>query len=48
MRTSFTILAAAVALAVTLPSAATDHARASSVAVVCNPSWGTITIPICL
>ena len=46
MRTSLTIFFATLAL--TLPAAATDHARAGLVSPVCNPSWGTITIPICV
>jgi hypothetical protein len=36
------------ALAVTLPAPAAGHVPTSVPTPVCNPSWGTITIPICL
>jgi hypothetical protein len=32
----------------TLPAAATDRSVADRITPVCSPSWGTITIPICL
>ena len=46
MRTTLTALLSTLVL--TLPAAAGDHAQAPTLNPVCNPSWGTITIPICL
>ena len=46
MRTTFTVLFAALVL--TLPAAAGEHSQAPTLNPVCNPSWGTITVPICL
>ena len=46
MKTSFAALVAALTLI--LPTVASDRAQAPSVSPVCGPSWGTISVPICL